>query len=297
MAQLRRKRIASQLMDMNRIIAKGQSKGNRIQMLKRRRSASGGIVAPAGAVDQALGELDAVFEWISKAKIDDREEEIACSRELSQRLGVFLDISIQQPIQGEPVQVAKFTQKYKSLSAASKIRLLGICRREEVALDLIQNYFPVLSDYHRIQLLKVSPIKQIPIAAEIWKDFTSMSPQYRSAFIDSAPVEFLSDALLKSLNLLTIGESLQILRRLPMNVAAFRTIKRTVCNSLWSRKSEFEYPQDFLDFASSIESENLSIKCFSVIEEMYMVARKRERLLQEFLHKDKSFEKKRKLEE
>jgi hypothetical protein len=137
----------------------------------------------------------------------------------------------------------------------------------------------------------------MPIAAEIWKDFVSMSPPYRCAFIDAAPVEFLAEAIIKSLSLLSIGEVLRILKRLPMDISTYKAIKKTVCNSLWSRKSEFEYPQDFLDFASSIESENLSIKCFSVIEEMYLVARNRENLLRQYLQKDEPFEKRRKLEE
>eukprot|EP00475_Leptophrys_vorax_P005325 TRINITY_DN13232_c0_g1_i1.p1 TRINITY_DN13232_c0_g1~~TRINITY_DN13232_c0_g1_i1.p1 ORF type:complete len:385 (+),score=89.60 TRINITY_DN13232_c0_g1_i1:170-1324(+) len=236
----------------------------------------------AKAVDETLRELDEIFEFMEKCKdtaMGDREQvdanqDVQYPKEFAQRLGIFLEVVQPLVVNGEPTPQVRFTGKYRNLSVSSKIRLLRIAQREEIAMDILQNYFSNLSDYHRIQLLEASPVKKIPIATEIWKVFGAMTAPYRSSFIRACPVEYLTEVVLKHLSILTVGETIQALKRLP-DCASNKVIQKTVCSTLWNRKNQFEYPDDFLEFASLIETNNLSIKFFPLIEEMASVARQK----------------------
>jgi hypothetical protein len=236
----------------------------------------------ARAVDETLKELDLIFEFMEKCKnaaMEDREEsdgniDVQYPKEFAQKLSIFIEVVHPLVVNGEPTPQVRFTNKYRNLSVSSKIRLLRIAQKEEIAMDILQNYFPNLSDYHRIQLLEASPVKKIPIATEIWKVFGSMTPPYRASFIKSCPVEYLVEVVMKHVAILTVAETIQALKRLP-DCASNKFIQKSVCSSLWNRKNQFEYPNDFLEFASLIETNNLPIKFFPLIEEMTSVARQK----------------------
>lgn len=239
-------------------------------------------------IDSTLKELDEVFGYLEAArKLEiDRESfekkkpatlhlpepiplqwlESHSDPEFQEKLKIFLAADEPFSVSGEPTMLLKFTPRYHTLSVSSKIRLLRLTQREEIATEILTTHFQTMGDYHRLELLQVSPIKQLALATEIWKTFGSISSHYRAWFINTAPIEFISSVVLKNTSCLSVAEALTACK-----LVTTPHLLHEVCVALWERNTEFIFPADFVAFSELLSKTKLE---FPVVKAMAKEAEK-----------------------
>jgi len=172
-------------------------------------------------LDRVLEEIEVRSPFFGEQRTEEKWDWVSSGdSDFTHRVSLFLELV--QPADhtvGEVPVMFRFTNRYRVLPVDFKIRLLLATRREEVALDVIINYFHVLPDFYRILVLKASPVYSNALSKEIWKHASHMSPQERTRFIEVASKNYLQHLLTKSPDVFTEEETKLIQERLRLAAA------------------------------------------------------------------------------